>query len=71
MQWYIYAYYVQYVTKAGTEMVHSQHGRLLTQLGHIDRKPREHSNNAFLAFLVTILTEDEIFIGLDANAGLN
>eukprot|EP00957_Ditylum_brightwellii_P211597 15366354-Ditylum_brightwellii.AAC.1 len=57
------------MTKAGTETVHNQHIWLLLQLGHIDLKPQEHWDNDFLAFLASILLEDEIFIGLDANAG--
>eukprot|EP00957_Ditylum_brightwellii_P209669 15362728-Ditylum_brightwellii.AAC.1 len=71
MQWYISAYCVQHVTKVGTEMVHSQHVKLLTQLEHINLNPQEHWDNNFMTFLAIIPMEDEIFIGLDANAGLN
>eukprot|EP00957_Ditylum_brightwellii_P022919 1729669-Ditylum_brightwellii.AAC.1 len=71
MQWYISTYYVQQVTIAGTETVHSQHVRLLTQLGYIDLKPQEHQDNNFIIFFATIPMEDEVFTGLGANTGLN
>eukprot|EP00957_Ditylum_brightwellii_P069793 5300164-Ditylum_brightwellii.AAC.1 len=71
MQWYISAYRVQQVMKAGTEMTHSQHVSLVTQLGCIDPKPQEYWDNNFITFLATIPMEDEIFIGLNVNAGLN
>eukprot|EP00957_Ditylum_brightwellii_P153184 11659390-Ditylum_brightwellii.AAC.1 len=39
--------------------------------GCIDPKPQEHWDNDFITILATIPMEDEMFIGLDTNAGLN
>jgi len=68
--WIIAAYRVQNNPYGGTTTVYSQQKRLLTQQGVINPKPQTIWDNDFQTFLKNIPANDEIIVGLDANASL-
>jgi hypothetical protein len=69
--WIIAAYHVQNNPYGGTETVYNQQLRLLVQQGINDPKPHKTWDNDFLAFLKEIPDNNEIIVGIDANAPLH
>eukprot|EP00957_Ditylum_brightwellii_P060681 4607270-Ditylum_brightwellii.AAC.1 len=69
--WIIAAYCAQNNPYGGTETVYNQQLRLLVQQGITDPKPHKTWDNDFLDFLKEIPENDEIIVGIDANAPLH